>query len=96
VQPGDILNHALQAKGVNDFRWLDVDTPEWRRMWAIMGGGCVCPDCGEDWQYMGTEYHPAPDFGRAIPREGWYHCFRHRHHPVSQQRQHIWVLAALD
>lgn len=36
---------------------------------------------GEAWEYMGTELH----------EDGWYHCFRHRDHPKTLNREYVLV-----
>jgi hypothetical protein len=65
--------------------WLDChDFPdEYERMWAELAALegnrlCECPESGEVWQYMGTQQES----------DGWKHCFRHRHHPGTQQREY--------
>jgi hypothetical protein len=62
--------------------WLDCQEfpDEYERMWAELAAlegdrFCKCPKSGEVWQYMGTQ----------LEFDGWKHCFRHRHHPGTQQ-----------
>jgi hypothetical protein len=64
------------------------ESAEWHFMWGMLAVHhlnvdnvkptlCLCPETNEGWQYMGT-YE-----GR--------HEFRHRYHPVTQQREYIAV-----
>lgn len=73
--------------------WLDSSEAEWKRAWgermALTGDSDLdaeCPLTGEVWQYMNT----APFEGK------WVHCFRHRNHPVTQQRWYVNVPADID
>jgi hypothetical protein len=72
--------------------WLDYqDFPdEYERMWAELAALegdrlCECPESGEVWQYMGTQ----------LESDGWKHCFRHRHHPGTQQREYRMIGAGI-
>jgi hypothetical protein len=68
--------------------WLDWQEfpDEHKRMWAALAALkenegdrlCQCPESGERWQYMGTQWE----------QDGWQHCFRHRHHPQTQQLEY--------
>lgn len=79
------------------FAWLNHKGVEWARAWdklekdpinyavGTYRKAAACPDSGETWQYMGTV---------LIKQDGgmdWVHEFRHRHHPVSKQRQVVRV-----
>ena len=72
---------------------LDPSDPEWRRAWhaRMKRSGdsdldAEDPLTGEVWQYLNT-----------APLEGqWMHCFRHRHHPVIQDRWDVNVPADMD
>jgi hypothetical protein len=76
--------------------WLDChDFPdEYERMWAELAaleenGGdraCVCPKSSERWEYMGTQ----------MERGEWKHCFRHRHHPVSQRLEYRMIPSTIE
>jgi hypothetical protein len=72
--------------------FAERDSPEWDSMWAWLGRHPINqgideptvapdPEWGECWQYMGTEETWSD--GR------WFHCFRHRHHPVRQERVYL-------
>jgi len=79
------MNISLAHKPAYWLDWHDFPD-EYERMWVELAalnenGGdrlCECPESGEVWQYMGTE----------LKSDGWKHCFRHRHHPGTQQREY--------
>lgn len=60
---------------------------EWERMWSALArlplnGGdpcCLNPATGATWQYLCT----------AHTEDGWFHYFRHRHHPKTGQRESL-------
>ena len=72
------------------FAHLKHANVEWARAWDRLSRASInytvgtdrraayCPDSRETWQYMGTV---------LVEGNGWVHEFRHRHHPVSKQRQ---------
>jgi hypothetical protein len=72
---------------------LTPDDAECSLMWATLGFPeahrhdpdicpACCPCCGECWQYMGT-FWVQPEGASA---QGYYHSFRHRHHPETGHR----------
>lgn len=76
--------------------YLNHENVEWARAWDRLSRAPIndavgtdrreayCPDSQETWQYMGTV---------LVEDNGWVHEFRHRHHPVSKQRQVVRVPA---
>jgi hypothetical protein len=68
---------------------------EWARAWQSLRfellntkfkgdrSKCLCPESGERWQYMGTEW--------VKNHGGWLHVFRHRHHPVTKGRRVVYI-----
>lgn len=64
--------------------FVDRDTPAWARVWALLqadtGGDIAqpCGCCGEVWQYMGT----------VIEGTRTTHEFRHRHSPITTNREY--------
>jgi len=76
--------------------YLNHKKVEWARAWNRLSRAPInravgtdrkasyCPESGETWQYMGTV---------LVEDSGWVHEFRHRHHPVSKQRQVVRVPA---
>ena len=65
---------------------LEETDPELLRAWHTFSDPVGAhPVTGEVWQYLGTEHDETL---------GWRHCFRHRHHPLSHQREYRWVCAS--
>lgn len=74
-------------------RWLCLDLAadrlEWEVAWSALANHrlnqgdryCQDSDSSERWQYMGTEAEP--------DGSGWFHCFRHRCHPRTHEREYI-------
>jgi hypothetical protein len=87
------MNISLAHKPTYWLDWHDFPN-EYERMWVELAalnenGGdrlCECPDSGEVWQYMGTE----------LKSDGWNHCFRHRYHPGTQQREYRMIGADIE
>ena len=88
--------------------FLDHAAPEWSAAWTALAArtgdadmAAECPDTGEAWQYMGTVWVEEP-IPLALPLgsppyiggRGWYHEFRHRHHPKTQARRYERVRAS--
>jgi hypothetical protein len=76
--------------------WLEwYEFPdEYERVWAALAALaenngdrlCQCPESGETWQYMGTQ----------LESDGWKHCFRHRYHPATRQREYRMIGANIE
>lgn len=64
---------------------LERNSPEWFTAWSKLkertkdvSGAAPCPDCGEEWEFMGQEEWES----RQV------YVFRHRHHPVTGARRY--------
>lgn len=76
--------HASLVVGIH----LEAGDPELERAWLSLGDPVALDDAtGECWQYLGTTQGAS---GR------WHHQFRHRHHPATNKREYIRVLALDD
>ena len=65
--------------------FLEETDPELLRAWHTFSDPVQAhPVTGEVWQYLGTEHDAS----------GWRHCFRHRHHSLSHQREYRWISAS--
>jgi hypothetical protein len=79
------MNSSLAHKPSYWLEWHEFPD-EYERVWSELAalaenGGdrlCQCLESGETWQYMGTQ----------LEADGWKHCFRHRHHPVSRKLEY--------
>ena len=80
---------------MNEMYFVEQSDPEWEHMWGMLADHPIndgfsepteaASDNGECWQYLGTEHRKS---------EGqWKHCFRHRSHPKTDQREYRWFPA---
>lgn len=74
--------------------WIEQGTEEWDRMWKALAELTInvgqddpmeCRNDCEYWQYMGTE------FRGDVNSKKWQHCFRHRCHPRTLEREYVWI-----
>jgi hypothetical protein len=87
------MNSSLAHKPSYWLEWHEFPD-EYERVWSELAalaenGGdrlCQCLESGETWQYMGTQ----------LESDGWKHCFRHRHHPGTQQREYRMIGAEIE
>jgi hypothetical protein len=83
--------------GVLAFCSLDVSTKAYHaEVWGALHRmgiepSQVCPETGEDWEYMGTELHVGSD-----REERWMHSFRHRSRPPHGTREYVYAPASED
>ena len=72
---------------------VNRNTSEWNYMWDRLAGfylnknneqPCVCMNYGESWQYMDTSIYDGQ----------LKHCFRHRLHPLTNNRQYVKINAS--
>lgn len=87
-----VTSDRIQKKGhpmaspKNEVVFLDRQDPELIRAWRTFSDPVeMHPISGEVWQYMGTT---------KDEKSRWLHCFRHRHHPHSNQRELRWIAAS--
>lgn len=69
---------------------VNENSKEWDYAWEMLAkddlnkgikNPTVADNTGEAWQYMDTEYYAAQ----------LHHCFRHRMHPKSHQREYVFI-----
>ena len=66
--------------------FLEETDPELLRAWHTFSDPVQAhPVTEEVWQYLGSEHDAV---------WGWRHCVKHRHHPLSHQREYRWVSAS--
>lgn len=92
------FNTGMLSQTVNNICLVQPDSHEWHYMWAELasrGTNRDLPDptaaenFGEVWQYMETQERCSLWSGRLF-----FHCFRHRLHPVKGAEYRVRIPAS--